>query len=111
LRHHRATLRRFFSLRYLITWVRLDYFGLLATLWLAPPLVVSAFFMWFAYPTIKHQTQIDGTQIPWWLGVFASAADALTKYWYVATIPFVFALATLIHAKIVFELERNEQRD
>jgi hypothetical protein len=106
---HRATLRRFFSPRYLVTWLRLDYFGLLATLWLAPPLVVSAFFMWFAYPTIKYQTQIDGTQIPWWLGAFASAADAFTKYWYVATIPFAFALGTLIHAKIVFELERSER--
>jgi hypothetical protein len=108
---HRTNLRRFFSPRYLITWLRLDYFGLLATLWLAPPLMVSAFFMWFAYPTIKYQTQIDGTQIPWWLDAFASAADAFTKYWYLATIPFVFALGTLIHAKIVFELDRGERCD
>jgi hypothetical protein len=111
LRHHRPTLRRFFSPRYLITWIRLDYFGLLATLWLAPPLMVSAFFMWFAYPTIKYQTQIDGTQISWWLGAFARAADAFTKYWFLATVPPVLALGTLIHAKIAFELERSEQRD
>ena len=103
----RVNLGRFFSIRYLVTWVRLDYLGLLMFLWLAPPLVLLAVFMWFAYPSIRYDAQVNGVAVSWWVSNFASAADALRKNWYMALPPMVLVFATTMHAKIVFELEKT----
>jgi hypothetical protein len=103
-----ATLRRFVSSEYFVSLFRLDYFGMLATAWLLPPLMVSAFFMWFAYPTLQYQAQIDGVQLSWWLRAFSGAADAIRHYWFISIAPVVLVLGVLVQTKVVFELERRK---
>lgn len=102
-----ADLRRFFSIRYLVTWLRLDYFMALAALWLAPPIVLLAFFMWFAYPAIRFQAQVNGESVSFWLRLMAGTADAFSKFGILSLMPAAFVLGTLLHAKIVSELERD----